>query len=144
MTYPRLSQEHRIATGLAQFGRRSRPQRWFSLWRCMHSGNQLGTPVLGVTVQQILTSAGRRVCAAVSKRYERDYSYAYHPVWNEFLEGGKRSYFLLACMDRDARVPDLAHVARTWRASLRDRPFFVTRIVQPEDQSLSRSLAHRL
>ena len=45
-----------------------------------------------------------RVCAAVSKRYERNYQcywYAYHPAWNEFLVEGTTSYFVLACMDRD-------------------------------------------
>lgn len=45
-----------------------------------------------------------RVCVAVSKKYEREYQpywYAYHPTWNEFLESGEQSYFLLACMDRN-------------------------------------------
>ena len=45
-----------------------------------------------------------RVCCAVSKRYEGDYQpywYAYHPAWNEFLEHGNDSYFVLSCMDRD-------------------------------------------
>ncbi len=45
-----------------------------------------------------------RVCCAVSKRYEGDYQpywYAYHPKWDEFLEGGTESYFILSCMDTD-------------------------------------------
>ena len=44
-----------------------------------------------------------RVCAVVSKRYERDYQpywYAYHLTWDEFLRGGEQSYFMLVCMDR--------------------------------------------
>jgi hypothetical protein len=45
-----------------------------------------------------------RVCCAVSKRYDSDYQpywYAFHPTWDEFLAGGKESFFLLSCMDRD-------------------------------------------
>lgn len=45
-----------------------------------------------------------RVCVAVSKNYLRDYQpywYAYHPKWDEFLRGGKSSFLLLACMDRE-------------------------------------------
>jgi hypothetical protein len=43
-----------------------------------------------------------RVCCAVSKRYERDsapYWYGYDRKWDEFLAGGRDSYFLLSCMD---------------------------------------------
>ncbi len=45
-----------------------------------------------------------RVCCAVSKKYEKDnqtYWYAYYPKWDDFLAGGKESYFILSCMDRD-------------------------------------------
>jgi hypothetical protein len=46
----------------------------------------------------------RRVCAAVSKRYEslyKPYWYAYHPHWDTFLQEGAEGYFVLACMDRE-------------------------------------------
>jgi hypothetical protein len=67
--------------------------------------DKLGLPLLR-NRQTLYWSGDKalRVCAAVSKRYERDYQpywFAYHPTWNEFLEGGNQSYFLLACMDRD-------------------------------------------
>jgi hypothetical protein len=45
-----------------------------------------------------------RVCCAVSKRYQGDYQpywYAFHPKWDEFLNGGTESFLLLSCMDRD-------------------------------------------
>jgi hypothetical protein len=45
-----------------------------------------------------------RACISISKRYGREYQpywYAYHPAWNEFLEGGKDALFVLGCMDRD-------------------------------------------
>jgi hypothetical protein len=50
------------------------------------------------------TDKSTRVCAAVSKVYERSYQpywYAYHPQWDAFLKEGQNSYFVLACMDRD-------------------------------------------
>lgn len=67
--------------------------------------NKLGSPLLR-NRQTLYWSGDKalRVCAAVSKRYERDYQpywFAYHPAWDEFLQGGRQSYFLLACMDRD-------------------------------------------
>jgi hypothetical protein len=44
----------------------------------------------------------RAVCS-ISKRYEgknqNPYWYAYHPQWDEFLEGAERGYFVLGCMD---------------------------------------------
>ena len=44
-----------------------------------------------------------RVACTISKRYSRrgstPYWYAYHPKWNEFLEGGVQSYLVLGCMD---------------------------------------------
>lgn len=44
-----------------------------------------------------------RVVCTISKRYERSslyrYWYAYHPRWNDFLGEGKRSFFVLGCMD---------------------------------------------
>jgi len=46
----------------------------------------------------------RRVCAAVSKRYDspnKPYWYAFHPHWDAFLEEGTEGYFMLACMDRE-------------------------------------------
>lgn len=46
----------------------------------------------------------KRVCIAVSKRYDRAYQpywHAYHPTWNEFLNGAKDGRFVLGCMDRD-------------------------------------------
>jgi len=45
-----------------------------------------------------------RACVSISKRYGREYQpywYAYHPAWNEFLEGAKEALFVLGCMDRD-------------------------------------------
>jgi hypothetical protein len=42
------------------------------------------------------------VCCVVSKPYDRDYQpywYSYRPKWDDFLEGGIDSYFILACMD---------------------------------------------
>ena len=45
-----------------------------------------------------------RACVSISKRYGREYQpywYAYHPAWNEFLEGAKDALFVLGCMDRD-------------------------------------------
>ena len=47
---------------------------------------------------------GIRVACAVSKLYETStpgYWYAFHPPWLEFLRGGKESYFVLGCMDRN-------------------------------------------
>lgn len=47
---------------------------------------------------------GLRVSCAVSKLYETStpgYWYAFHPPWLEFLRGGKESFFLLGCMDRE-------------------------------------------
>lgn len=44
----------------------------------------------------------RAVCS-ISKRYEgkgqNPYWYAYHPQWDDFLEGVDRAYFVLGCMD---------------------------------------------
>lgn len=44
----------------------------------------------------------RAVCS-ISKRYEgkgqNPYWYAYHPQWDDFLEGADRGYFVLGCMD---------------------------------------------
>lgn len=51
-------------------------------------------------------SADRKVRAvcAISKRYEGKnqdpYWYAYHPHWDQFLEGAEKAYFVLGCMDR--------------------------------------------
>jgi hypothetical protein len=46
----------------------------------------------------------RAICS-ISKRYEaknqNPYWYAYHPQWDEFLEGAERGYFVLGCMDLD-------------------------------------------
>jgi hypothetical protein len=45
----------------------------------------------------------KRVACSISKRYTRAYPYwyAFHPEWNEFLQGGTDSYFVLGCMDLD-------------------------------------------
>ena len=44
-----------------------------------------------------------RVACAMSKRYEgknqKPYWYAYHPPWDDFLDAGGRSFFVLGCMD---------------------------------------------
>ena len=44
----------------------------------------------------------RAVCS-ISKRYEgknqNPYWYAYHPQWDEFLDGAEKAYFVLGCMD---------------------------------------------
>jgi hypothetical protein len=44
-----------------------------------------------------------RIACTVSKRYIKPgsykYWYAYHPDWNQFLQEGKESYFVLGCMD---------------------------------------------
>jgi hypothetical protein len=43
-----------------------------------------------------------RIACSVSKRYTKGaypYWYAYHPQWDEFLGGGKKSFFALGCMD---------------------------------------------
>jgi hypothetical protein len=44
----------------------------------------------------------RAVCS-ISKRYEgknqNPYWYAYHPQWDDFLDGAQRGYFVLGCMD---------------------------------------------
>jgi len=45
-----------------------------------------------------------RVCCAVSKRYDGDYQpywYAFHPKWDDFLNGGSEGFLLLTCMDRN-------------------------------------------
>ena len=67
-------------------------------------GDKIGTQFLR-NRQTLFWSSdkSRRVCAAVSKRYDdyQPYWYAYHPAWNAFLQDGTESYFLLACMDRD-------------------------------------------
>jgi hypothetical protein len=46
-----------------------------------------------------------RAACTVSKRYLRKnsppYWYAYHPLWNKFLDEGKRSYLVLGCIDRN-------------------------------------------
>jgi len=45
----------------------------------------------------------KRIACSISKRYPKSvrYWYAYHPEWNEFLQEGKDSYFVLGCMDLD-------------------------------------------
>ncbi len=45
----------------------------------------------------------KRVACSISKRYARAYPYwyAFHPEWNEFLQDGTDSYFVLGCMDLD-------------------------------------------
>jgi hypothetical protein len=43
-----------------------------------------------------------RLACSVSKRYTKGaypYWYAYHPQWDEFLGEGKKSFFVLGCMD---------------------------------------------
>ncbi len=44
-----------------------------------------------------------RVVCTISKRYEKagqtSYWYAYHPSWDEFLEAGDKSFFVLGCVD---------------------------------------------
>jgi hypothetical protein len=42
-----------------------------------------------------------RVACSISKRYPKSYLYwyAYHPEWNDFLQQGQASYFVLGCMD---------------------------------------------
>ncbi len=45
-----------------------------------------------------------RACISISKRYGREYQpywYAFHPAWNEFLEGATEALFVLGCMDRE-------------------------------------------
>jgi hypothetical protein len=46
-----------------------------------------------------------RAAFTISKRYTRKggphYWYAYHTQWDEFLREGRRSYFVLGCMDRN-------------------------------------------
>jgi hypothetical protein len=45
-----------------------------------------------------------RACISISKRYGREYQpywYAFHPAWNDFLEGAKEALFVLGCMDRE-------------------------------------------
>jgi hypothetical protein len=44
-----------------------------------------------------------RIARSISKRYPKSYLYwyAYHPEWNEFLNEGRESYFVLGCMDLD-------------------------------------------
>ncbi|HMB90868.1 MAG TPA: hypothetical protein VKP65_08475 [Rhodothermales bacterium] len=46
-----------------------------------------------------------RVVCTISKRYTKSghmpYWYAYHPNWDEFLDGGERAYFVLGCVDLD-------------------------------------------
>ncbi len=44
-----------------------------------------------------------RIACSISKRYPKSYLYwyAYHPEWNEFLNEGRESYFVLGCMDLD-------------------------------------------
>src|SRR5262249_8578750 len=47
-----------------------------------------------------------RVACTISKRYSKSpstpYWYAYHPSWDNFLEGGTSAFLILGCMDRDA------------------------------------------
>lgn len=46
----------------------------------------------------------RRVGCTISKRYTQvtyPYWYAFHPEWNEFLQGGTELYLVLGCMDLD-------------------------------------------
>jgi hypothetical protein len=43
-----------------------------------------------------------RLACSISKRYTKGaypYWYAYHPQWDEFLGEGKKSFFVLGCMD---------------------------------------------
>jgi hypothetical protein len=44
-----------------------------------------------------------RIACSISKRYTKrsanPYWYAYHPQWDEFLQDGQNSYFVLGCMD---------------------------------------------
>jgi len=43
-----------------------------------------------------------RLACSVSKRYTKGaypYWYAYHPQWDQFLSEGKKSFFVLGCMD---------------------------------------------
>jgi len=44
-----------------------------------------------------------RAACTISKHYTRhrhySYWYAYHPQWDEFLQEGKRAFFVLGCMD---------------------------------------------
>jgi hypothetical protein len=45
-----------------------------------------------------------RVCCTVSKRYQREgqpYWYGFRRQWDDFLAGGKESYLILSCMDRE-------------------------------------------
>ena len=44
-----------------------------------------------------------RIACSISKLYPKSvrYWYAYHPEWNEFLQEGRTSYFVLGCMDLD-------------------------------------------
>jgi hypothetical protein len=47
----------------------------------------------------------RRLACSISKRYTKGaypYWYAFHPQWNEFLDGGIESFFVLGCMDQDS------------------------------------------
>jgi hypothetical protein len=66
---------------------------------------RIGRPLVRVRQASYQDATGAyRVCAAVSKRYDREhqpYWYAFHPTWKAFLEGGQTSFFLLTCMDRD-------------------------------------------
>lgn len=44
----------------------------------------------------------KRVACSISKRYTKGaypYWYAFHPQWNEFLNDGTESFFVLGCMD---------------------------------------------
>ena len=44
-----------------------------------------------------------RAACAISKRYEggRNYWYAYHPHWDEFLAAANIGYFVLGCLDKE-------------------------------------------
>ncbi len=44
-----------------------------------------------------------RAACTISKRYEgnSNYWYAYHPMWDEFLDAADIGYFVLGCLDKD-------------------------------------------
>lgn len=69
-------------------------------------GEREGTHLLQKSRAQYWNAARdvRAVCS-ISKRYEgknqNPYWYAYHPQWDEFLDGGESAFFVLGCMDLD-------------------------------------------
>jgi hypothetical protein len=81
-----------------------------------------------------------RIACSISKRYPKLYRYwyAFHPEWNEFLQAGRDSYFVLGCMDLDVAfaIPlkvITAHLSALNTTTTGKKTYWHIHIVETED-----------